>query len=89
MTTHSQKKLDDAALLEFRNRFNLPLTGRAAAAACPFFKPAEDSAGSALPAGAPRGSGGYLPQRRTQAARRWTVPALDASSACQGRRQAR
>ena len=26
MTTHSQKKLDDAALIEFRNRFNLPLS---------------------------------------------------------------
>src|SRR6059058_5384489 len=26
MTTHSQKKLDEAALLEFRNRFNLPLS---------------------------------------------------------------
>src|SRR5207237_1775826 len=26
MTTHSQKKLDDSALIEFRNRFNLPLS---------------------------------------------------------------
>ena len=26
MTTHSQKKLDDEALIEYRNRFNLPLT---------------------------------------------------------------
>jgi pyruvate dehydrogenase E1 component len=26
MTTHSQKKLDDAALIAFRNRFNLPLS---------------------------------------------------------------
>ena len=29
MTTHSQKKLDDQELIEYRNRFNLPLTGRA------------------------------------------------------------
>ena len=43
MTTHSQKKLDEAALIEFRNRFNLPLTD-AQAANLEFFKPADDSA---------------------------------------------
>ncbi|HYF41603.1 MAG TPA: pyruvate dehydrogenase (acetyl-transferring), homodimeric type, partial [Ramlibacter sp.] len=43
MTTHSQKKLDDAALLEFRNRFNLPLSDEQAAGLA-FFKPAADSA---------------------------------------------
>ncbi|MGE4242975.1 alpha-ketoglutarate dehydrogenase [Ramlibacter sp.] len=43
MTTHSQKKLDEAALLEFRNRFNLPLSD-AQATELEFFKPAEDSA---------------------------------------------
>jgi pyruvate dehydrogenase E1 component len=43
MTTHSQKKLDEAALIEFRNRFNLPLTD-AQATHLEFFKPAEDSA---------------------------------------------
>ncbi|MGB2881481.1 MAG: pyruvate dehydrogenase (acetyl-transferring), homodimeric type, partial [Rhodoferax sp.] len=43
MTTHSQKKLDEAALIEFRNRFNLPLTA-AQAANLEFFKPAQDSA---------------------------------------------
>jgi pyruvate dehydrogenase complex dehydrogenase (E1) component len=31
MTTHSQKKLDEAALIEFRNRFNLPLNSFIAA----------------------------------------------------------
>ena len=42
MTTHSQKKLDDSDLIEFRNRFNLPLTDEQATGLA-FYKPAEDS----------------------------------------------
>jgi pyruvate dehydrogenase E1 component len=42
MTTHSQKKLDDEALIEYRNRFNLPLTDEQATSLT-FFKPEEDS----------------------------------------------
>jgi pyruvate dehydrogenase E1 component len=42
MTTHSQKKLDDTALLEFRNRFNLPLSDEQAKELA-FFKPPDDS----------------------------------------------
>ena len=42
MTTHSQKKFDDTDLIEFRNRFNLPLTD-AQATGLAFYKPAEDS----------------------------------------------
>jgi pyruvate dehydrogenase E1 component len=42
MTTHSQKKLDDEALIEYRNRFNLPLTDEQATSLA-FFKPEEDS----------------------------------------------
>ena len=41
MTTHSQKKLDEAALLEFRNRFNLPLSDEQAKS-LEFFKPGAD-----------------------------------------------
>ncbi|MBX3633376.1 MAG: pyruvate dehydrogenase (acetyl-transferring), homodimeric type, partial [Simplicispira sp.] len=43
MTTHSQKKLDGADLIEFRNRFNLPLSDEQATSLA-FYKPAEDSA---------------------------------------------
>jgi pyruvate dehydrogenase E1 component len=43
MTTHSQKKLDETDLIEFRNRFNLPLTDEQATG-LEFYKPAEDSA---------------------------------------------
>ena len=42
MTTHSQKKLDDTELIEFRNRFNLPLSDQEATGLA-FFRPADDS----------------------------------------------
>ncbi len=42
MTTHSQKKLDDEALIAYRNRFNLPLTDEQATSLA-FFRPDENS----------------------------------------------
>ena len=42
MTTHSQKKLDDEALIEYRNRFNLPLTDEQAKSLT-FLRPEENS----------------------------------------------
>jgi pyruvate dehydrogenase E1 component len=42
MTTHSQKKLDDEALIEYRNRYNLPLTDEQATSLT-FFRPDENS----------------------------------------------
>jgi len=54
MTTHSQKKLDDEALIEYRNRFNLPLTDEQATSLA-FFKPEENSHEMQ-----------YLKQQRTQ-----------------------
>ena len=66
MTTHSQKKLDEAALIEFRNRFNLPLTD-AQAANLEFFKPAEDSAEMRYLHTKRTQLGGYLPRRETEA----------------------
>ncbi|NML48532.1 alpha-ketoglutarate dehydrogenase [Ramlibacter sp. G-1-2-2] len=65
MTTHSQKKLDEAALLEFRNRFNLPISDEQAKN-LDFFKPAEDSAELQYLHAKREALGGYLPQRRTQ-----------------------
>ncbi|MBE7366975.1 alpha-ketoglutarate dehydrogenase [Ramlibacter pallidus] len=64
MTTHSQKKLDEAALLEFRNRFNLPLSDEQAKNLS-FFKPAEDSAEMRYLHERRRALGGYIPQRQT------------------------
>ncbi|MCW5652024.1 MAG: alpha-ketoglutarate dehydrogenase [Ramlibacter sp.] len=74
MTTHSQKKLDEGALIEFRNRFNLPLTD-AQATNLEFFKPAEDSAEMRYLHQQREKLGGYLPKRHT-AAQALPVPAL-------------
>ena len=74
MTTHSQKKLDEAALIEFRNRFNLPLTD-VQAANLEFFKPADDSPEMRYLHAKRTQLGGYLPRRET-AANVVPVPAL-------------
>ena len=66
MTTHSQKKLDEAALIEFRNRFNLPLTDEQATALS-FYKPAEDSPELRYLHERRAALGGYLPHRHTEA----------------------
>nr|WP_295787020.1 alpha-ketoglutarate dehydrogenase [Rhodoferax sp.] len=79
MTTHSQKKLDEAALIEFRNRFNLPLTD-AQAANLEFFKPADDSAEMRYLHTKRTQLGGYLPRRET-AANVVPVPALSSYAA--------
>ncbi len=62
MTTHSQKKLDDTALIEFRNRFNLPLSDDQARN-LEFFKPAPESAEMHYLHQQRARLGGYLPQR--------------------------
>ncbi|MDQ6881066.1 MAG: pyruvate dehydrogenase (acetyl-transferring), homodimeric type, partial [Pseudomonadota bacterium] len=66
MTTHSQKKLDETALVEFRNRFNLPLTD-AQATNLEFFKPADDSPEMRYLHRRRASLGGYLPKRQTTA----------------------
>jgi pyruvate dehydrogenase E1 component len=66
MTTHSQKKLDESALIEYRNRFNLPLTDEAATS-LQFYKPAEDSAELKYLHARREALGGYLPKRETTA----------------------
>jgi pyruvate dehydrogenase E1 component len=62
MTTHSQKKLDETALLEFRNRFNLPLSDEQARR-LEFFRPAPDSAEMRYLHQQRERLGGYLPSR--------------------------
>ncbi|MGR4868685.1 alpha-ketoglutarate dehydrogenase [Variovorax sp. LARHSF232] len=64
MTTHSQKKLDDAELLAFRNRFNLPLTDEQATSLT-FYKPAEDSAEMRYLKERRAQLGGSMPRRET------------------------
>ncbi len=74
MTTHSQKKLDEGALIEFRNRFNLPISDQQARQ-LEFFKPAADSAELRYLHAQRAQLGGYLPQRIVRA-QPLAVPAL-------------
>ena len=64
MTTHSQKKLDETDLIEFRNRFNLPLSDEQATGLA-FYKPAEDSPEMRYLRSHREALGGYLPRRDT------------------------
>jgi pyruvate dehydrogenase E1 component len=74
MTTHSQKKLDDDALLTFRNRFNLPLSDEQTTNLA-FYKPPKDSPEMQYLQARRASLGGSLPQRQTQATA-LPVPAL-------------
>ncbi|PZO11538.1 MAG: pyruvate dehydrogenase (acetyl-transferring), homodimeric type [Burkholderiales bacterium] len=64
MTTHSQKKFEGADLIEFRNRFNLPLTDEQATGLA-FLKPADDSAEMRYLREHRERLGGALPRRET------------------------
>ncbi|HSQ69431.1 MAG TPA: pyruvate dehydrogenase (acetyl-transferring), homodimeric type, partial [Steroidobacteraceae bacterium] len=66
--THQQKKLDEAALREFRDRFNIPVSD-ADIARVPYYRPAEGSEELNYLQERRAALGGYLPQRRTSAAR--------------------
>ncbi len=62
MTTHQQKKLDAGALIDFRNRFNLPLSD-AEAESLSFYKPDEDSPEMRYLHQRRQDLGGYIPSR--------------------------
>jgi pyruvate dehydrogenase E1 component len=65
--THQQKKLDDDALKEFRDRFNIPVSD-SEIASVPYFRPAEDSEEIRYLRDRRRALGGFLPQRRHEVA---------------------
>jgi len=78
MGTHQQKKLDDAALLEFRDRFSLPLSD-GDVAQLRFYHPGPDSQ-EVRYLKARRGQlGGFLPLRRAES-ETLPVPRLQALS---------
>src|SRR5207253_6645680 len=77
MGTHQQKKLDDSALLEFRDRFSLPLTDEDVAQ-LRFFHPGPESQEIRYLHQRRRQLGGYLPARSAKAAPS-AVPSLQAS----------
>ncbi len=74
MTTHSQKKFDGADLIEFRNRFNLPLSDEQATS-LEFYRPAEDSVEMRYLRTHRAQLGGAMPRRLTECAA-VAVPAL-------------
>jgi len=76
MTTHSQKKFDDSDLIEFRNRFQLPLSDEQAKGLA-FLKPDADSAEMRYLHQRRQSLGGYLPKRMTTCS---VVPVPDLSS---------
>ena len=73
--THSQKKMGDAALKAFRDRFNIPI-GDEQIGSAPFYKPAPDSPEMQYMHARRQELGGYLPQRRSEVAP-VEVPELD------------
>jgi len=76
MGTHQQKKLDDAALLDFRDRFALPLSDEDVTT-LRFYRPAGDSPESRYLHARRQALGGYLPAR-LPAATRLAAPPRDA-----------
>ncbi|MBH1964435.1 MAG: alpha-ketoglutarate dehydrogenase [Comamonadaceae bacterium] len=64
MTTHSQKKLDADDLIEFRNRFQLPLTDEQATSLA-FHRPAQDSVEMRYLHEHRERLGGSMPRRET------------------------
>jgi len=74
--THQQKKLDDAALKEFRDRFNIPVSD-ADIAEVPYYRPAEGSEELEYLQERRRALGGHLPQRRRRSPT-LAVPGLEA-----------
>src|SRR5436190_5805392 len=77
MGTHQQKKLDDEALREFRDRFAVPLSDEDVAQ-LRFLQPGADSQEMRYLHARRQALGGYLPVRRREAPK-FAVPALQAA----------
>jgi len=63
--THQQKKLDDDALKDFRDRFNIPVSDEDIGSV-PYYRPADGSEELKYLQERRTALGGYLPQRRQQ-----------------------
>ena len=74
MTTHQQKKLDEQDLLEFRDRFRLPISD-ADCEALAFYKPADDSPEMRHLLQRRAALGGFMP-RRSVSQTRLVVPGI-------------
>ncbi len=63
--THSQKKMGESALKQFRNRFNIPISDELLSET-PFYRPAEDSPEITYLRQRRESLGGYLPVRTSR-----------------------
>jgi pyruvate dehydrogenase E1 component len=79
-TAHQTKKLDDEAIREMRDRFNIPIPDDKLKD-IPFFKPSDDAPEIKYLHERRKALGGYLPQRRMKADEQLVVPGLDAFKA--------
>ena len=73
---HQQKKLDNEAVREFRDRFNIPIPDDKVDE-IPYFKPSEDSPEMKYLREHREKLGGYYPRRRVMADEKLRVPTLD------------
>ena len=73
--THSQKKMGEVALKQFRDRFNIPIPDEQLAAT-PFYKPSADSPELKYMQERRQALGGYLPARYTECPK-YEIPSLD------------
>ncbi|MGV7208840.1 pyruvate dehydrogenase (acetyl-transferring), homodimeric type [Oxalobacteraceae bacterium A2-2] len=74
-TAHQTKKLDDEAIREMRDRFNIPIPDDKLAE-IPFFKPSDDAPEIKYLHERRAALGGYLPHRRQKADETLVVPPL-------------
>ncbi|HJV80745.1 pyruvate dehydrogenase (acetyl-transferring), homodimeric type [Noviherbaspirillum sp.] len=74
-TAHQTKKLDDEAIREMRDRFNIPVPDDKLPE-IPFFKPSDDTPEMKYLHERRKALGGYLPQRRMRADETLPVPEL-------------
>jgi pyruvate dehydrogenase E1 component len=81
--THSQKKMGEAALKAFRDRFNIPISDDQIGAA-PFYKPPADSEEMKYMHERRQELGGYVPQRRTEVAPLEVPPLEDFKAMLEG-----
>ncbi len=75
-TAHQTKKLDDQAIRDMRDRFNIAIPDDQLAE-IPFFKPADDAPEMVYLHERRKALGGYLPQRREKADEQLVVPKLE------------
>jgi pyruvate dehydrogenase E1 component len=80
--THQQKKLDDDALKDFRDRFNIPVSD-GDIGSVPYYRPADGSEELKYLQERRKALGGYLPQRRPKADS-LNVPPLEAFTSLLG-----